>query len=203
MLNTFTNNPVPTVLIGLGLYWLLKEGDGPSRQTKERHRSNHTPWRNGEKEFLPSKEEQVTEQFPTAKDAPQGQVSEWKDEAKQQAHELKELASQRAKEWKKGAGQKMEEVKGYLQEQGTVVRGEFNHLLDNNPLAVGAVMVALGTVVAAAIPASWKEDQWMGDSGDRVMKAVNSRVESTVEEVKQKTGQVAEKVLSEDTHNFI
>ena len=203
MLNTFTNNPVPTVLIGLGLYWLFKDGAEPSRQTKGRRRSDHTPWRNSEKEFQPSMDEQVTEKFRSAKDALQGQVSEWKDEANHQAHELKEQASQRAREWKEGAGQKMEEVKGYLQEQGAVVRGEFNHLLDNNPLTVGAVMVALGAVVATAIPASRKEDQWMGNSRDRVMKAVNSRVESTVEEVKQKTGQVAEKVLSEDTHNFI
>lgn len=83
-----------------------------------------------------------------------------------------------------GGRQKMEDVKGYLQEQGTVVRGEFNHLLDNNPLAVGAVMVALGAAVAAAIPGSRKEDQWMGDSRDSVMKAVKTTVQSTVEDVK-------------------
>ncbi|WP_447962969.1 hypothetical protein [Nitrospira sp. Ecomares 2.1] len=203
MLNTLTNNPVPTVLIGLGLYWLFKDGAVPSHETTRRHRSDNNPWRNGEKELRLSMEEQVTEKFRTAKDAVRGQVSEWKDEASHQAHELKEQASQQAKEWKEGAGQKMEEVKGYLQEKKAVVGGEFNHLLDSNPLAVGAVMVALGTAVAAAIPASRKEDQWMGDSRDRVMKAVKSSVESTVEDVKQKTGQVAEKVLSEDTQNSL
>ncbi|HSF09983.1 MAG TPA: hypothetical protein VLA60_11260, partial [Nitrospirales bacterium] len=128
MLNTFTNNPVPTVLIGLGLYWLLKDGAEPSHETQRPYRSDNTPWRNSEKEFQPSMEEQVTEKFRTAKDALQGQVSEWKDEASHRVHELKEQASQQAKEWKVGAGQKMEDVKGYLQEQGAVVRGEFNHL---------------------------------------------------------------------------
>ncbi|WNM56596.1 hypothetical protein [Candidatus Nitrospira allomarina] len=203
MLNTLTQNPVPTVLIGLGLYWLFKDGAEPSHETTRRHRSDHNSWGNSEIEFQPSVGEQVTEKIRTAKDTVQGQVSEWQDEASHQAHELKEEASRRAKEWKEGAGQKMEEVKGYLQEQGAVVRGEFNHLLDNNPLAVGAVMVALGTVVAAAIPASRKEDQLMGDSRDRVMKAVKSSVVSTVDDVKHKAGQVAEKVLPEGTRNLL
>jgi hypothetical protein len=194
MLNTLTQNPVPTVLIGLGLYWLFKDGAEPFHETTRRHRSDHKSWGNSEKELQPSVEEQVIEKIRIAKDTVHGQVSEWQDEASQQAHELKEQARRQAKEWREGAGQKMEEVKGYLQEQGAVVRGEFNHLLDNNPLAVGAVMVALGTAVAAAIPASRKEDQWMGDSRDKVMKAVKSSVVSTVDDVKQKAGQVAEKV---------
>lgn len=195
MFNTFTNNPVPTVLVGLGLYWLVKDVPEPSHHTKRRHRSENNQWSNNEENFQPSIKEQVTEEFQTAKDAVQGQVSEWKEEASHQAQEWKEHASQQAKEWKVGAAQKMEDVKEYLQEQGTVVRGEFNHLLDNNPLAVGAVMVALGAVVAAAIPGSRKEDQWMGDSRDSVMKAVKTTVQSTVEDVKQKAGQVAEKVF--------
>lgn len=106
MFNTFTNNPVPTVLIGLGLYWLVKDVAEPSHDTKRRHRSENNQWSNNEEDFQPSMEEQVTEEFQTAKDAVQGQVSEWKDEASHQAQEWKEQAGQQAKEWKVGAGRK-------------------------------------------------------------------------------------------------
>jgi hypothetical protein len=96
----------------------------------------------------------------------------------------------------------MEDVKGYLQEQGTLVRGEFNHLLDSNPLAVGAVMVALGAAVAAALPGTRKEDQWLGDSRDQMVKTVKTTVQSAVNDLTDKSGHIVEKVLEEGEHKI-
>lgn len=189
MWNTITNNPVPSAFVGLGLYWLLKDSSGEPQSTRTSYQDTSSRLSNHE-DANSSMEEQVKDTLHTAKEAVQGHLSEWKDQASQHAHE-----------WQEETGQKLQEVKGYLQEKRMVARGEFNQLINENPLALGAVMIALGAAVAAAIPGSRKEDQWMGDSRDRVMKAVKTTVQSTVEDVKQKTGQVADKVLTENGEN--
>lgn len=186
MLSTFTNNPVPTALVGLGLYWLWKDSSEGSQSTRKPYQDESSRWRNHEY-ANPSIEEQVKDKLQSAKDTVQGHLTEWKDQASNQAHE-----------WQEETGQKMQDVKGYIKEKGMVARGEFSQLLDTNPLAVGAVMVALGAVVAAAIPGSQKEDQWMGDSRDKMKDAVKTTVQSTAEDMTHKAAQVAERVFQKE-----
>lgn len=200
MLKTFTDNPVPTALVGLGLYWLLKNSSEGTNDPGRYFRAQPTP---GHHEFGdPSVEDQVKEKLETAKDAVQEHLTGLKDQASHQALQWKEEATRQAHAWKEGSQQKIEEGKMYLQKQATAAKGEFNHLLDSNPLAVGAVMLAIGAAVAAALPGTRKEDQWMGDSRDQMMNAVKTTVESTVKDVKDKSGQIAEKVLEEGEHTI-
>ncbi|MBA3611858.1 MAG: hypothetical protein H0W49_02870 [Nitrospirales bacterium] len=196
MFKTFTDNPVPTALVGFGLYWLWKDSSDGSEGPGQCFRAKSTPGSN--QEFGgPSVEDQVKEKFQTAKDTVQESLTDLKDQASHQALKWKEETTGQALAWKEGSQQKIEEGKRYLQKQATAARGEFNHLVDSNPLAVGAVMLALGTAVAAALPGTRKEDQWMGESRDKITDAVKSTVQTTVEDVKQTTGKVAEKVLQE------
>ena len=185
MLNSLSNNPIPTVLVGLGLYWLWKDSPEGFQVPRKSYEDGSSRWRNHE--IANPSMEDVKDTLQTAKDTVEGHLTELKDQA-----------SQQAQEWQRETGQKIQDVKGYFKEKGTVARGEFRHLLDSNPLAVGAVMVALGAVVAAAIPGSRKEDEWMGDSRDKMMDAVKTTVRTTAEDVAQNAGQVAEKVFQKE-----
>ncbi|GJL57775.1 MAG: hypothetical protein NPIRA03_06320 [Nitrospirales bacterium] len=189
MRNTFMNIPIPTALVGLGLYWLFKDSTESSHGALRPCGHESPRWRKQEDDNN-HQEEPVKEKLQHAKDTVEGHLAEWKGQARQQAYE-----------WKKGTEQTMENVKGYINEKGTIARGEFRQLLDDHPLAVGAGMVAFGIAVAAAIPVSRKEDQWMGPFREKMVKSVKTKVGTTAEDVTQKAGKIAEKVLKNTEHS--
>lgn len=188
MRNTIMTIPLPTALVGLGLYWLCKSSSESSLATLRSDGNKSFPWRK-QVDAHPPMEEQVKEKLHDVKDTVEGHLTEWKDQARQQAYEMK-----------KETEQKIENVKGYITEKGTVARGEFTQLLDTYPLAVGAGMVALGVAVAVAIPMSRKEDQWMGSSREKMVESVKTTVRSTAENMTQKAGTIVEKVLQNKEH---
>ncbi|MCA9455109.1 MAG: hypothetical protein H6750_13695 [Nitrospiraceae bacterium] len=183
MRNIIMNIPIPTALVGVGLYWLCKNSSQGSLTSLRSEGSESSPWCKQENGHTPIKE-QVKEQLEKATDTVEGQLTEWKVQARQQAYE-----------WKKGTEQKMDNVKAYIAEKRMVARGEFSRLLDAHPLAVGAGMVALGVAVAAAIPVSRKEDVWVGPSREKMVESVKTAVGATAEDVTQKAGQVVKKAL--------
>lgn len=63
--------------------------------------------------------------------------------------------------------------------------GEF---LAENPLMVGAIGLALGGLVAAVLPATRREDEWLGETGDRV----RGQAAEAVREAAREGRQVAE-----------
>ncbi len=180
MFKTLIRNPFPTAIVGLGMFWLFKNSSEPFGE--KRIADNRDPHPAPDK-IMNHAEERVRHLKVNIQD----HLSEWKDQALQQTQE-----------WKEGAGQKMEEMKGYLQEYTHFAQGEVSHLLDHNPLAVGAVMVAMGAAVAAVLPPSKPEDHWLGDSRDKMLETVKTKVHSTVEEVKHKSEQVVQKTLQKD-----
>lgn len=181
-------SPIPTALVGLGVYWLFKNSAEGSPAGLRPCENESSPRNKREDEKTPM-EEQVKEKLQNVKKSVEGHLTGWKDQARQQAFE-----------WKKETEEKMVNVKGYITEKGMVARGELTQLLDNYPLAVGAGMVALGVAVAAAIPVSRKEDQWMGSSREKIVESVKTTVRSTAEDVTQKAGTIAEKVLQDTEH---
>lgn len=68
----------------------------------------------------------------------------------------------------------------------------------DNPLAVGAAMIALGTVVGMALPRTELEDQWMGNARDQVFgraqEAVHEVVGRAEEAVSQAVGKASDAV---------
>ncbi len=50
----------------------------------------------------------------------------------------------------------------------TEERGAFARVLDQNPLALGLVVLALGALIGALIPESRQENEWMGDTRDQL-----------------------------------
>ena len=64
--------------------------------------------------------------------------------------------------------------------------------LSQNPLAVGAVALALGAAVGLAIPQTEKEDQLMGEARDNLVEKAQEVASQTMEKVQQVAGEVTE-----------
>ena len=84
------------------------------------------------------------------------------------------------------------QVVGQVQEQASRAQGFLQQQLEDNPLLVGAVAVAIGGALAATVPATRREDEMLGDTRDRVMGTAKDLTQDTM----QKVGRVVDEVQS-------
>ncbi|MDQ3061795.1 MAG: hypothetical protein M3R14_02880, partial [Acidobacteriota bacterium] len=84
-------------------------------------------------------------------------------------------------------GSQAQDLAGTAQEQ-------YEYYMDENPLAVGAVALALGAAVGLAIPSTRVENQWMGETRDNLVQQARETANDAVEKVQEVAGQVAGQV---------
>ncbi|MFN2501407.1 MAG: DUF3618 domain-containing protein [Pyrinomonadaceae bacterium] len=75
---------------------------------------------------------------------------------------------------------------------GSATREQYDHYMDVNPLAVGAVAMGLGAAIGFAIPRTQYEGQVMGDASKRVL----SKVEDTARDAVSKVQDMAQQAAS-------
>ncbi len=83
---------------------------------------------------------------------------------------------------------------------GTKSREQYDHYMDVNPLAVGAVAAAIGAIVGLSIPQTRYEGELMGDASKKLI----SQVQGTAKDALTKVQDVAEKAagaITESTEN--
>lgn len=87
----------------------------------------------------------------------------------------------------------------------------FESTLRENPLAVGAVALAVGAAIALALPSTEVEDQWMGEAKDRLLRRAEGLAEGAIHQVEDRVAQLGsgaseqkhEDEKAPDTHNGI
>ena len=77
-------------------------------------------------------------------------------------------------------------------EYGTSAREQYDHYIDENPLAVGAVALALGAAVGMAIPATRYEGKLMGQARQDLINKAQDTASSLLHETKQTVGEAGQ-----------
>lgn len=133
---------------------------------------------------------------------------------KETAGTVKEKASQAVDQVQDTAGQIANQVSdktqqlshqtAHLGEQTGRQMQQAYHVMEENPLVVGAAALALGAVIGLVLPATRRENEMVGDLRDQLVekgKAVASdmsqRVKEVVEEAKPEIQQLANRVVDE------
>jgi hypothetical protein len=132
------NNPMPVALMGIGLAWLMATGRTSSSSYGS---SSSGSW-----------------------DSARGRMSEMAGGAKERAGQARESLSstmQSTRERISGAAASAKDT--YHR-----ARGGYDSMMRDYPLALGAVGLAIGAVIAAALPRTRKEDELMGEQRDRL-----------------------------------
>jgi ElaB/YqjD/DUF883 family membrane-anchored ribosome-binding protein len=166
------DNPLPFALIGLGVGWLIassrKDGRRGTEDERITARGVYDDW---------EQEPRAGSKARSFVDQGRERVSEAVDRVEDKAHELSTEARERVHE----AGQRTREVAHRTRERAmhardvgaaAVRRGEdrvgaFAH---DNPLALGAVVFAVGAAVGLALPHTGVEDRMMGASKERALR---------------------------------
>jgi hypothetical protein len=213
LMETIRANPVPALLTGLGLGWLYMN----SRSAAARGAGGQHVYRPEMREQRYSSAGQPTAYRESSvyqgrgygagygqegRNPVSGAVDRVQETAGNVAGQAGETAGNIADQAGYLAGQvgqtagnvvgQIGETAGNLAEgaqyQAQRLEDRFGRTLRENPLAVGAVTLALGTAVGLALPQTRRENELMGEARDNLAEKVQSVAQETIEKV----GHVAE-----------
>ncbi|MFO0591499.1 MAG: DUF3618 domain-containing protein [Polyangiaceae bacterium] len=203
-LDTIRENPIPAAMAAIGIAWLFMNRRSASEYGGD-YNYNYNPnydarWgrRFDRRQGLQSdfrqdlgdvgrRVEGAAEQAgQTLSDKAHDVGQAISDKAQQAGHAISDTAhdvGQAITDKANQAGQAMKEYAGEIEEQGRRLETRLEQVYRDNPIAVGAVVLAAGTAVGLAIPISRVEDQWLGAARDEVMDKAANLAHETLEKV--------------------
>jgi len=179
-------HPMPSLLIGAGVAWLISES------VEHKHSTNGTSRRHD---------------INTDSNGDSGGAGEWVGNKVDEAKEAASSAIGNVREKSQQLGAKLHDAKDRLGEQAHValdrsksaaihvgqdlkegyhVAGEkFTKTCDEYPLAVGVAFAALGALAGLFIPATRREDELMGEKSDVLVEQTKEKASSLLETGKE------------------
>jgi hypothetical protein len=168
-----SDNPIPAALAGVGLAWLLLEGRrrresrGREAVSSERLRIPETAAAAGSQRGDEDKSfgrqirdvgQQTGQKVADAAHEAVSAVSTVAEGAKETVSDIAQRAQGKASELSHGAG-----------EQARRVQRRSSEVYRSNPIAVGAALLAAGTIVGLVVPRTTTENEWLGGARDNVV----------------------------------
>lgn len=191
--NTLKNNPVPTALTSIGLLWLMMN------QNKPFHASPSYSSGPGLGERMSAMVETVADKLGSTKT----QVGDSAHALKDSANTLKDNASHLGDTLSDALHASTDRVSQAAHDTGERIRqgtqqlkGQFDHLLTEQPLVVAAVGLALGAILGAALPMTQQENRWMGETSDNVTDKIKQQASEGYEKVREAASEIKDKTLA-------
>ena len=145
--DTVKANPVPTLLTSIGLVWLMA---GQNRRTDYSDSASTGP--------------SMTDKLAAKASGLKQQGTGIKEKAAQMSHS----ASSSLGNARHRVGDSSRHAAESLRHTADRARGGFTQLLNEQPLALGAMGIALGALLAASVPPTRREDELMGQKSDEL-----------------------------------
>ncbi len=175
--NVVRANPMPTLLTTAGLVWLYasRRDSAPVHEPAPAYGSTHatTGATSTASEDANSREDHGSDEG--LKDKASHKASDLKDGISERASHLREGASHlrenASHKWsdaKDSVGEKAHNAADSVRHQAGRARQGFSHMMEDNPLVIGAIALGIGALLGAALPTTGKEDELMGETGDKL-----------------------------------
>lgn len=103
----------------------------------------------------------------------------------------------RAADLRDSAGREMHHARDAMQDRGRQVERGLQRMLDDYPLALGAVTFGLGLAAGLSVPSTPAEDRVMGDTADTLKGEVKRTARETAHTAKAVAGEAARAAKSE------
>jgi hypothetical protein len=124
-------------------------------------------------------------------------VSEAADWTKEHASELSHEVADRASSLGHQAKDRATALRGQAKQQARRAKLGFWETMEENPLMVGAAVLALGVIAGLAVPSTDKEDELMGETRDRLLDDVKEAGHQALDKGKHVAEAVVDKVKEE------
>ncbi len=171
------SNPVPVILIGAGVAWLVfnRRSSSAAGAVSESMSS------------LSGKAGELSEKAGELTSTAQAKMSRLSGQAKQASSELAEKASESATRFSRTA-----------QQRAQMASNRLNDYVRENPLGVALALLGIGAVVGLSIPESSKEKELMGSVSDSLL----SRARESAQQALQKAKHAAERAVETAGEEF-
>jgi hypothetical protein len=184
-------NPLSAALIGAGAVWLFASHSPRSSDLIRRTGIDRLPDRareawEGAGSNLRSGAEMVRDTARDAADSALNRGNEAADQTMQAGKRLTRAAADYAEDLPEWAGSAFDDV-----------RASMSDLLKSQPLAIGAVGLAIGAAIAAAFPTTKTETEYFGETSDFVKDKASTIAGEQVERATEVGKKVAEAVADE------
>jgi ElaB/YqjD/DUF883 family membrane-anchored ribosome-binding protein len=175
-------HPLPATLAGIGIAWLMAVGNKPAQPGSDANDSAG-----------------VGERMQSVKDSAGGTVQSAKEKLGGGMQSTKESLGSGVESAKESLGSGMQSAKERASQLGDSARQQlgrarenWDYMLREHPLVLGAVGLAIGAVAAAMAPRTRKEDEVMGATRDKLVDQAKQAGSEKIEQVKQAAGAVKE-----------
>lgn len=106
-------------------------------------------------------------------------------------HDISRKAREKAEGLKGRTKEKAGHAGERIGERAREVRGVFDDLLENNPLAVAAAAFAIGSALGLSLPETEKERELLGEAGGKLMEKAAETAEKAESKVEEEKGRAA------------
>jgi hypothetical protein len=195
LFDTISNNPIPATVTGIGLMWLLMNRSR-SASNRARGYTNGNGHSVGDVGSAVGRVAQqaggaVTQGLHGAQSLAGDALEGASDMVTTLAHSASEGAGQAAHKVSEGASALAENAR----ESAKRVEQTVQRTMQDRPLAVGAAVLAVGTMVGCLLPRTETENHLMGDTRDSFM----HRAEDAIHDAAGSVTELAEKTLQGET----
>lgn len=168
-------NPLSIVLVGVGLSWLMLSGRNPARSIgaasdEERYGVESAGASPG-----------VRARAGDALD----RVSAAAGSARESAAKSTQAAAERLTDAASTARDRARRAIEDGRRQARRARRGYDYLLREQPFTLGAIGLAVGAVIAAALPRTRQEDEWMGEARDRLAEKASEAAAEELEHTRR------------------
>lgn len=192
-------NPMPALLTSIGIAWMMasngRHHDGASMYESRAHNGNGGSRMRETGEHLREKGARVRQRMHDVRD---------------RVHGMRESMRSRADGAREGVVSAREKVTGsaqHMRERARSMsssarhgayraRSGFGHLLEEQPLLLGAIGLAAGVIAGAALPPTEQEDRAFGRARDRALERAKRAGAETARRTRERAEQAAESTKS-------
>ena len=221
MFDTIKANPLPSLIAGLSVGWLIFKGDdrnedyGYYDEERDYYRYGSRPYREGRGDFRSARayrgepdydrdidyeRDTYETEYYAAGTYEEGDDRSAADQAKERANRAKE----RAGEMTDRAQDRMQDFGDEVQYRARRATNDLERAIYERPLAAGAVAIGIGALVGAALPSTQKENELMGRQSDQLKeeaearaKRIADRTADTAKEAAQDVKETAKKAAKD------
>jgi hypothetical protein len=158
------DNPMPVLLTATGIGWMMF---GPSQSRSEARYNRYA---------YDEADEGAEGMMAKMSDTMQSGATATRQQLAKTTETAKETVSRTTDKVKETAGRATDtlrdtvsETADYAQAQANQARDRFNTLLEEQPLILGAVGLAVGAIIGAAFPSTEQEDRLVGEIRDKAL----------------------------------
>jgi hypothetical protein len=179
--SSIKENPVPAMLAAVGIGWLMFGSKHPSRPTSAYgHYADYDPNDEGTVEGVG---ESIKSKMADAGEKVRGGAIAARDRLADSWTSSKDAVMGR-----------MSQTAGMAQVQANRAREGFNTMLDEQPIILGALGLAVGAAIGAMLPSTEQENRLLGPARDKTFSQIKERGAEVYQQVRDKAENAVEKV---------